>query len=143
MVCVHPPTARRPSGRSFTGDGRSTRSSTQSTPPPESMRGYGNSGSTRSPPARTRSARPRSCSRLTESSDPARECRLTSLTLPAAHTCARFRTRYGAGEFRRGANGGYPDALGRSRHPRRGRTEIEHDWPAELPAAGLPACLRR
>jgi hypothetical protein len=35
-----------------------------------------------------------------ESSDPARECRPTSLRRPAAHTCARSQTRYGVSTFR-------------------------------------------
>jgi 2-isopropylmalate synthase len=128
-----PPTARRRSGHS-PATARSTRSSTRSTPRPESTRGCGSSGSTRSPPARTRSARPRSCSRLTESSDPAKACRPTSLRRPAAHTSARSQTRSAVSTFR----------------PRPKRRPSQRPRPAttaprlarRTPRGWLPACLR-
>ena len=92
---------------------------------------------------RTHSARHPSCSRSTESSDPARESRPTSLTLPAAHTSARSRTRYAVSRFRPRAKR-RPSRRPRPRPPAlRGQTAVEHDWLAELPAAAPPAHLLR
>jgi hypothetical protein len=93
-VCVCTPDGEETAG-SFTGDGPVDALFHGITPRPGSMRGYGTSGSTRSPPAKTRSATPRSCSRSAESSDPGKESRLTSSRQLAAHTYARYQTSYG------------------------------------------------
>ena len=114
-VCVRTPDGEEAVG-SFTGDGPVDaifRAINAATGVDARLR---SSGSTRSPPARTRSARPRSCSRSAESSAPARECRPTSSRRPAAHTSRALKRATPSAGSGRGRSGGRPDALGRSRH---------------------------